>query len=185
MARSFRTTDRLTRTSVVIAALLCTLAASAQDAPDLTIGAEQFPDDDAVILRWEQHWEIDGFGKVHRREHKWVKLLDSRAFGRFTLVGVDPMFVNPGAFDGALTPAQVLNNYNEDFDIESATSRKGYIEVLGKEIPVARNAATLLVDSLASVFNQYNTISLEDLKKMGKRPARQALERIDSILWGI
>ncbi|NLF32189.1 MAG: right-handed parallel beta-helix repeat-containing protein [Planctomycetes bacterium] len=29
----------------------------------------------------------------------------SRAFGRFTLVGVDPMFVDPAAFDGELDPA--------------------------------------------------------------------------------
>ncbi|MFW6153667.1 MAG: right-handed parallel beta-helix repeat-containing protein [Planctomycetota bacterium] len=36
---------------------------------------------------------------------------DSRAFGRFTMIGVDPMFVNPGAFDGELDPASPAINY--------------------------------------------------------------------------
>ena len=27
-------------------------------APDLSIGAAQYPDDDAIILRWEQHWML-------------------------------------------------------------------------------------------------------------------------------
>ncbi|MHC4395029.1 MAG: hypothetical protein ACYS1A_05185 [Planctomycetota bacterium] len=53
------------------------------------------------------------------------------------------------------------------------------IEVLGTDTAVTRNTASSLTKSLAAVFNQYNTISLAELKKMGKRPARQALERIE------
>ena len=34
---------------------------------------------------------------------------------------------------------------------------------------------------LRSVFNQYNKVSLEGLKKIGKRPARQAIEKLDGI----
>jgi hypothetical protein len=51
--------------------------------PDLTIGAKQFPDEDAVILRWEQSWSLDREGATHRRDHQWVKLLTHRAIGRF------------------------------------------------------------------------------------------------------
>jgi len=46
--------------------------------PDLTIGAAEYPDDDAIILRWEQHWTLEKDGKVRRRDHKWLKLLNSR-----------------------------------------------------------------------------------------------------------
>jgi hypothetical protein len=42
----------------------------------------QFPDDDAIILRWEQHWTMDNDGTVHRRDHQWLKLLNSRPIRR-------------------------------------------------------------------------------------------------------
>ena len=45
---------------------------------DLSIGQEQYPDADAIILRWEQHWTIDDDGSTSYREHKWTKLLNSR-----------------------------------------------------------------------------------------------------------
>ncbi len=45
---------------------------------DLTIGQEQYPDADAIILRWEQHWTINDDGSTSYREHKWTKLLNSR-----------------------------------------------------------------------------------------------------------
>ncbi|MFH0980170.1 MAG: DUF3857 domain-containing protein [Planctomycetota bacterium] len=58
-------------------------AITASTAPDLSIGAEQFPEDDAVLLRWEHHWTLRPDGSVSRREHRWVKLLNSRPIGRF------------------------------------------------------------------------------------------------------
>ena len=51
--------------------------------PDLTIGAAQFPEDDAIILRWEQHWTLDADGTVHRRDHRWIKLLNNRPIRRY------------------------------------------------------------------------------------------------------
>jgi len=50
--------------------------------PDLGIGAAQFPDDDAVILRWAQHWTLQRDGTVHRRDHRWLKLLNRRPIRR-------------------------------------------------------------------------------------------------------
>ncbi len=47
-------------------------------APDLSVGAAQFPDEDGIILRWEQGWTVDRDGAVHRRDHKWFKLLSER-----------------------------------------------------------------------------------------------------------
>ena len=65
--------------------MLHTPAAPAQTggpSPDLTIGAERYPDDDAVILRLEQYWTLDRDGTVHRRVHKWIKLFNSRPIRR-------------------------------------------------------------------------------------------------------
>ncbi len=46
--------------------------------PDLSIGSAQFPDEDAVILRWEQHYTMEKDGTVRRRDHQWLKLLTRR-----------------------------------------------------------------------------------------------------------
>lgn len=52
-------------------------------APDRSISAAQFPNDDAIILKWEQNWTLDRDGTVHRRDHQWVKLLNSRPIRRY------------------------------------------------------------------------------------------------------
>ncbi|UCD73813.1 MAG: DUF3857 domain-containing protein [Phycisphaerales bacterium] len=57
--------------------------------PDLSVGAARYPDDDAVILRWEQHWSVDPDGTVHRRDRRWVKILNSRAIGRYADPRID------------------------------------------------------------------------------------------------
>ncbi|MHC4698585.1 MAG: DUF3857 domain-containing protein, partial [Planctomycetota bacterium] len=49
----------------------------------LSIGAAQFPSEDAVILRWEQGWTMERDGTVRRRDHKWIKLLNRRPTRRF------------------------------------------------------------------------------------------------------
>lgn len=42
----------------------------------------RFPDADAVVLRWERHFTLHRDSSITRREHRWVKLLDSRAARR-------------------------------------------------------------------------------------------------------
>ena len=53
------------------------------------------------------------------------------------------------------------------------------IEALGADTPVARDIAWALTSALRAVFERYNRVSLEALRKMSKRPAKQALEKID------
>lgn len=53
------------------------------DGPDLTVGAKEYPDANAVILRWDQEWTLAPDGTVHRRDHQWVKLLNRRPIGRY------------------------------------------------------------------------------------------------------
>jgi len=55
------------------------------------------------------------------------------------------------------------------------------IEVLGADTPVARDIAATLASVLFAIFDQYNAVSLEALKKTGKRPAKQVLEKLDGI----
>jgi len=53
------------------------------------------------------------------------------------------------------------------------------IEALGADTPVTRDIAWALTSALRIVFEKYNRVSLEALRKMSKRPAKQALEKID------
>lgn len=53
------------------------------------------------------------------------------------------------------------------------------IDVIGADTPVTKNIAMSLTKVLKAVFDKYNTVSLEALKKVGKRPAKQTLEKMD------
>ncbi|MHC4641698.1 MAG: hypothetical protein ACYS32_08635 [Planctomycetota bacterium] len=55
------------------------------------------------------------------------------------------------------------------------------LEVLGEETTSTKDMALILTRALRSIFDQYNNVSLETLKKIGKRPARQALENTDGV----
>jgi len=61
-------------------------------------------------------------------------------------------------------------------------SRMGEIvEGLQGDSVASRAAATALVTALRAIFDEYHTLSLQLLKKMGKRPAKQAVESLDGI----
>ena len=53
------------------------------------------------------------------------------------------------------------------------------VEVLGENTPATREIASRIIRVLQAIFNDYHKVSLELLKKLGKRPARQVLEKID------
>ncbi len=53
------------------------------------------------------------------------------------------------------------------------------IEVLGENTTEAKEVASRIIRVLQAIFNDYHKVSLEALKKLGKRPARQVLEKID------
>jgi endonuclease III len=58
---------------------------------------------------------------------------------------------------------------------------KEIIEVLGESSSVTRAIASSLIKVLKAIFDGYHKISLEALKKIGKRPARHVIEKIDDI----
>ena len=54
-------------------------------------------------------------------------------------------------------------------------------EVLGSKGEEYANTASRLRLLLNSIFNKYNVLSLKSLKKEGKRPAKEALEKIEGV----
>jgi len=69
--------------------------------------------------------------------------------------------------------------YFVDFNDMRVSRVEEITEVLGKNSPVTREIASRIVRILQNIFNDYHKISLEALKKLGKRPARDVLEKID------
>jgi endonuclease III len=55
------------------------------------------------------------------------------------------------------------------------------VEVLGSDTPVTRDIALALSRALSAVFDKYNTVSLKSMKRIGKRPAKQALEKMNGV----
>jgi endonuclease III len=55
------------------------------------------------------------------------------------------------------------------------------IEALGADTSVTRDIASTLIGALRAIFERYNRVSLEAFKKISKRPARQALEKIEGV----
>jgi len=53
------------------------------------------------------------------------------------------------------------------------------VDMLGEDNPATRNIASTITTVLRAVFNEYHKVSLEALKKIGKRTARQILEKLD------
>jgi len=55
------------------------------------------------------------------------------------------------------------------------------VDVIGQDTPASRDAALTITRVLRTIFEANNAVSLERLKEMGKRPAKQALEKMDPI----
>jgi endonuclease III len=55
------------------------------------------------------------------------------------------------------------------------------VEVLHEDTAASRATAFALTTALRAIFDEYHTLSLQNLKKIGKRPAKQALEQLDGM----
>lgn len=55
------------------------------------------------------------------------------------------------------------------------------VEILGEDTPVTRDTASRLTSVLRVIFEKYSMVTLGALKKIGKRQARETLEKIDGI----
>jgi len=72
-----------------------------------------------------------------------------------------------------------VENYFVDWNDLRVSKLEEIVEVLGEDTHITRDTALKLTGALGSVFNEYNRVCLETLKKSGKRPAKQALEKIN------
>jgi len=70
-------------------------------------------------------------------------------------------------------------DYFVDWNDLRVSRSEEIVEVLGKDSHITMDIASTITRVLNGVFNEYHKVSLEALKKIGKRPAKQALEKID------
>jgi len=72
-----------------------------------------------------------------------------------------------------IIPAEVGMKNSKDYSKKIQTLYRS----LSRKYPKVQKVCRIL----NGIFNEYHKISLESLKKIGKRPAKQALEKIDGI----
>jgi len=74
-----------------------------------------------------------------------------------------------------------FSDYFIDMNDLRVSRTEEIVEVLGGDVSTGRDVALTLTRVLKAVFDKYNTVSLRSLKKMGKKPARQAIERLEGV----
>lgn len=72
-------------------------------------------------------------------------------------------------------------DYFVDLNDLRVSSPREIIEVLGDITPVTTAIASRIAIVLKIIFDEYNKVSLETLRKIGKRPARKILEKTEGI----
>ncbi|MGD8787436.1 MAG: hypothetical protein PVJ60_08430 [Phycisphaerales bacterium] len=72
-----------------------------------------------------------------------------------------------------------FNDYFIDLNDLRVSRTEEIVEMLGQDTSVSRKIASTITLVLRKIFNEYHKVSLEALKKTGKRPARQILEKME------
>jgi len=78
----------------------------------------------------------------------------------------------------AQTAMKKLKDYFVDWNDLRVATVEEIAEVLGHDMPASRNIAATLVGTLNAVFEKHNMLSLQSLRKLGKRPAKLLLEKL-------
>jgi endonuclease III len=65
-----------------------------------------------------------------------------------------------------------------DWNDLRVASAEEIVDTIGEDCPATRNTALAITSILGMIFEKNNAVTLEVLKKMGKRPAKQAMEKI-------
>jgi endonuclease III len=74
-----------------------------------------------------------------------------------------------------------FTNYFVDLNDLRVSRAEEIVEMLGEDTPVTRDTASTLTRALRAAFEQYHAVSLASLKRIGKRPAKQVLEKMDAV----
>ena len=72
-----------------------------------------------------------------------------------------------------------LKDYFVDWNDLRVATIEEIAEVLGPDVEPARSTAATLVGALNAVFDKHNMLSLQSLRKLGKRPAKLLLEKLN------
>lgn len=72
-----------------------------------------------------------------------------------------------------------FSDYFVDLNDLRVSQTEEIVEIWGEDTPVTRKIASKITRVLRAIFNEYHKMSLGALKKTGKRPARQILEKMD------
>jgi endonuclease III len=72
-----------------------------------------------------------------------------------------------------------LKDYFVDWNDLRVATVDEIAEVLGQDVEPARSIAATLVGALNAVFDKHNMLSLQSLRKLGKRPAKILLEKLN------
>jgi endonuclease III len=71
-----------------------------------------------------------------------------------------------------------LRDYFVDWNDLRVATVEEIIEVLGPDFLSSRNIGATLVGVLNAVFDKHNMLSLQSLRKLGKRPAKMLIEKL-------
>jgi len=74
-----------------------------------------------------------------------------------------------------------FDDYFVDLNDLRVSRSDDIVEMIDKDTPAMHELAGTLTKALRYVFNEHHKVSLEALKKIGKRPAKTALEKIDGV----
>ncbi|GAG49256.1 unnamed protein product, partial [marine sediment metagenome] len=74
-----------------------------------------------------------------------------------------------------------FTNYFIDLNELRVSQAEEIVKILGEDTTATMDTASTLTRALKAVFDAYNTVSLSALKKIGKRPAKQVLEKMDAV----
>jgi hypothetical protein len=74
-----------------------------------------------------------------------------------------------------------LKDYFVDWNDLRVAAVDEIAEVLGPDVEPARSIAAALVGALNAVFEKHNMLSLQSLRKLGKRPAKLLLEKLGGV----
>ncbi len=72
-------------------------------------------------------------------------------------------------------------DYFVDWNDLRVSRTEEIVEILGGDTAVTRDITLTLTSALGAVFDRYDTVSLKVLRKIGKRPARQTLEKMNDL----
>ncbi len=74
-----------------------------------------------------------------------------------------------------------FDDYFVDLNDLRVSRSDDIVEMIDEDTPAMHELAGTLTQALRYVFNEHHKVSLEALKKIGKRPAKTALEKIDGV----